>query len=268
MFPELFSIGPLTLHTYGLLVATGMVVGILISIRLGKSLGISPQQVLDMGFVIILSGLIGSRLAYILMNISYYRTHPLDMLKIWQGGLVFSGALIAVVIVMIWYARRHAYNLWEVGDLWSPAAAIGQSIGRIGCFMAGCCYGKPTDHFWGVIFTNPKSIAPLHIPIHPTQLYSSFINLIIFIVLIILSRKKRFKGQVMLWFLILHSTGRLLLERFRGDDRGMVFGGAWTVTQLLTVIVLIAAIITLFILKSRSERDPMDHSDSERIREG
>jgi len=265
MFPDLFSIGPLTLHTYGLFVATGLVVGILVAVKLGKSMGIPPQHVMDMAFVMVLSGLIGSRLAYVLMNIPYYSAHPLDMVKLWQGGLVFSGALISGVAVMIWYARSHGYTLWQMGDLWSPAAAIGQSIGRIGCFMAGCCYGKPTDHWWGVTFTDPRSIAPLHIPLHPTQLYSSFVNLIIFIVLIILSGKKRFEGQVMLWFLILHSTGRLLMERFRGDDRGMFFGTGWTMTQVLAMIILIAAIIALFILKFRSERripDPLNQKNT------
>ena len=261
MFPDLFSIGPLTLHTYGLLVATGLITGILITIRLGRPQGVTPQQVTDMSFLMILSGIIGSRLAYILMNFTYYRAHLLDIIKLWQGGLVFSGALIAVVLVMVWYTRRHKLNLWQIGDLWSPAVAIGQGIGRIGCFMAGCCYGKPTDHFWGITFTNPRSIAPLNIPIHPTQLYSSFANLVIFIVLIVLSGKKKFEGQVLVWFLILHSTARLLIERFRGDDRGMIFGNEWTVTQLLTTIILIAAVITLFILKSRSERDIPDNGD-------
>lgn len=263
MFPDLFSIGPLTLHTYGLFVAAGMIVGILVTMRLGKPRGFTSQQVMDMAFVMVLSGLIGSRLAYILMNIPYYSTRPLDMVKLWQGGLVFSGALIAAVLAMIWYAKRHAYNLWQIGDLWAPAAAVGQSIGRIGCFMAGCCYGKPTDRFWGVTFTDPRSIAPLHVSIHPTQLYSSFVNLVIFIVLIILTGKKRFEGQVLLWFLILHSTGRLLIERFRGDDRGMLFGTGWTPTQVLAMMILLGAIITLFILKSRSERELSNQGDPE-----
>ncbi len=255
MFPDLFSIGPLTVHTYGFFIAIGFIVAILVTIRIGKSQGIKPQQIMDMGFIIILWGIIGSRIAFVIMNLSYYRSHPLDIFKLWQGGLVFSGALIAAVLVMTWYVRRHKLSLLQVGDLWAPAIAIGQGIGRIGCFMAGCCYGRPTDISWGVVFTNPQSIAPLNIPLHPTQLYSFLSGTIIFIVLMILNTKKKFEGQVFLWLLILHSTGRLLIERFRGDDRGLVFRSEWTTTQLIAALILFAAVIALFVLKSKSERE-------------
>jgi phosphatidylglycerol:prolipoprotein diacylglycerol transferase len=253
MFPVLFSIGPLTLHTYGLFIAIAIVAGILITIPTGKSYGMTAQQIIDMGFIMILSGIIGSRLVYILINFSYYISHPLDIFKIWQGGLVFSGALIAVILVITWYVWRSNYTLWQIGDLWAPAAAIGQGIGRIGCFMAGCCYGKPTDVAWGVVFTDPQSIATLNIPLHPTQLYSSLSGFIIFFVLMILKAKKKFDGQVLLWFMILHSTSRLYIERFRGDDRGLIMND-WSVTQLLTIIILIASVVMLIILKSMYEK--------------
>ncbi len=257
MLPELFSIGPLTLHTYGLFVAIGLVTGIIVTIPIGRSHGIDFQKIMDMGLIIIIAGIIGSRLAYVLINFSYYKTNLMDIVKLWNGGLVFSGGLIAVLLVMLWYARRISHSLWQIGDLWAPGAAIGQAIGRIGCFMAGCCYGRPTDMPWGVVFTDTRCLVPqdmLNISLHPTQIYSSLSGLIIFIILMILSAKKRFEGQVMLWFLILHSTGRLLVERFRGDDRGLILGGAWTATQLLTVIILIGSIIMLFILKPRMEK--------------
>ncbi|MBN2060955.1 MAG: prolipoprotein diacylglyceryl transferase [Deltaproteobacteria bacterium] len=251
MFPDLFSIGPLTVHTYGLFVAIGFISGILTTIWMGRNYGISPQQVMDMGFIMILTGVIGSRLAYVIINFSYYRGHPIDIFLLWHGGLVFSGGLISVFFVMVWYVRRHGFDIWQIGDLWSPAAAIGQAIGRIGCFMAGCCYGKSTDVPWAVTFTNPKSLALQNIPIHPTQLYSSFSGLIIFIILLLINKRKSFNGQVFLWFLILHSTIRLFLERFRGDDRGLIFGGQWTMTQLFSIVILVAAVAALFILKSK-----------------
>jgi phosphatidylglycerol:prolipoprotein diacylglycerol transferase len=256
MYPELFTIGPLTLHTYGLFVAIGLVVGIIVAIKIGKSQGIDFQKIMDMGLIIIIAGIIGSRLAYVFINFSYFKTSPMDIVKLWTGGLVFSGGLIAVLLVMMWYTRQAGYSLWQIGDLWAPAAAIGQAIGRIGCFMAGCCYGRPTDMPWGVVFTDPKSLAcPLNTPLHPTQLYSSFSGLIIFIVLMILNSKKRFEGQVLLWFLILHGTARLLIEQFRGDDRGLIFGGSWTATQFLTIIILIGSVVALFIMKFRKEKE-------------
>jgi phosphatidylglycerol:prolipoprotein diacylglycerol transferase len=255
MFPDLFSIGPLTIHAYGLFVAMGFTVGLLIMIRIGRTQGFSSQQIMDMGFLIILWAAIGSRLTFVLINFSYYKTHPIDIFKVWQGGLVFSGGLIAVVLGMSWYIRRHHLSFWKIGDLCGPAAAIGASIGRIGCFMAGCCYGKPTDLKWGVVFTHHQSLAPLNISLHPTQAYHSLTDLIIFVVLMVLHARKKFEGQVFLWFLILHSVARLLIERFRGDDRGLIPGTDMSATQLVATLILIASVVMLFILKSRKEKE-------------
>jgi phosphatidylglycerol:prolipoprotein diacylglycerol transferase len=140
----------------------------------------------------------------------------------------------------------------KIGDLWAPAAAAGQAIGRIGCFMAGCCYGTPTDLKWGVIFTHPDSLAPINIPLHPTQIYSSMSGFIVFFILLAIRSKKTFKGQVFLWFLILHSTARLIIERFRGDYRGIILNTGMSVTQLLTVFILISAVVALIVLKPKT----------------
>jgi phosphatidylglycerol:prolipoprotein diacylglycerol transferase len=254
MFPDLISIGPVTIHTYGPFVAIGVVGGLMITVKIGKSEGIGSQQILDMGLGIILSSIIGSRVMFVLMNFSHYRHMPLDILKIWQGGLVFSGGIIAVVLTIGWYIYRHHLSLWKITDLWTPAVAIGQAIGRIGCFMAGCCYGKPTDLKWGVVFTNPQSIAqPLNVPLHPTQIYSSISGFIVFVIVLLLHSKKRFEGQVFLWFLIFHSTVRLAIERFRGDDRGMLLSSGMSVTQLITTLILIASVVTLMVLKSKAK---------------
>ena len=254
MFPDLFSIGPFTLHTYGIFVALGFFAGLMVAVKMGKSEGMGPQQVMDMGFIIILAAIIGSRLMYVLMNISHYLERPADIFKIWQGGLVFSGGIICVVLAVGCYARRHRLSMWRVADLWAPAAAIGQGIGRIGCFLAGCCYGKPTDLAWGVVFTHPHCLAPTNISLHPTQIYSSLSGFLVFLVLILLHPKKKFEGQVLLWFLILHSTSRLAIERFRGDYRGMLPGTQMTTTQFVAILILVASVITLIILKSKKSR--------------
>jgi len=251
MFPDLFTIGPVTLHTYGIFVATGFLVGLMVTIRIGKAEEMPGQQIMDIGFLMIVAAIVGSRLLYVLMNLSYFLDHPLDAFKIWQGGLVFSGGILCVVLTVAWYTRKHHLSFWKMADMWAPAMAIGQAIGRIGCFMAGCCYGKPTDSDWGVVFTNPHSLAPLNTPLHPTQLYSSFSGFLIFFILLPLYRKRTFDGQVFLWLLVLHSTARLFIERFRGDDRGMVFGSGMTLTQLVTLLILIGAIVALFVFRKR-----------------
>jgi phosphatidylglycerol:prolipoprotein diacylglycerol transferase len=254
MFPDLFSIGPFTIHTYGLLVAIGILVGLMVTVRTGRSMGISSQQVMDMGFMMIIIAIIGSRVMYILMNISYYRQHWVNMFKLWEGGLVFSGAIVGVILAMWWYARRHRLSLWKLGDLWVPGAAIGQGIGRIGCFMAGCCYGRPTDLKWSVVFSDPRSLAPLNVSLHPTQIYASLSNLVIFLILLLMLSRKKFDGQIFLWFLILHSTARLFIERFRGDELGRVLGSSMSVTQLLSTVILVTSVITLIVLKTKMDR--------------
>jgi phosphatidylglycerol---prolipoprotein diacylglyceryl transferase len=255
MHPDLIKIGLLTVHTYGALIAIGFLVGLFIAIRTGRRNGIDSQKIMDMGLLLIISGVIGSRVTYILMNLSEYSANPLNMFKLWEGGLVFSGGLLAAIIAMAFYLRHHKLDFWRVGDVWAPALAIGQAIGRIGCFMAGCCYGKETHGFCSVVFTDPKSIAPLNIPLYPTQLFDSLSNFIIFAILMILSARKKFQGQVFLWFLIMHSTARLVIEKFRGDNRGIFFGTNWTVTQFLAIVILISAISALFYLKSKHEKN-------------
>jgi phosphatidylglycerol:prolipoprotein diacylglycerol transferase len=254
MFPDLISIGPLTIHTYGLFVAIGFAAALLVAMKLGRREGMKGQLILDMAFVMILVAIIGSRLMYVFINLAYYTRHPLDVFKIWQGGLVFSGGLLAVALIMVWYLRHHHLSFWKMGDLWAPALALGQGLGRIGCFMAGCCYGKPTDSWCGVVFTNPNALAPLNIPLHPTQLYHALSGFIIFGVLLFVYAKRKFVGQVFLWYLILHSTARLLIERFRGDERGLLPGTTMTLTQLIATLVLLASVIALFVMKSRKER--------------
>ncbi len=256
MFPDLLSIGPLTIHTYGLLVAVGFFASLLVTVRTGISDGMSPQLVMDMGFVIVLSAMAGSRVMYVLMNVSYFSHHPVDIFKVWHGGLVFSGGIIAAVPTLAWYANRHHLSSLKVADLWAPGAAIGQGIGRIGCFMAGCCYGKPTDLEWGVTFTHPHSLAPLNISLHPTQLYSSISGFIIFLILLLLYPNRKYEGQIFIWFLILHSTARLLIERFRGDDRGAFLSSSVSVTQFVTTLILIASVVALIILKSKGTKRP------------
>ena len=253
MFPDLFSIGPLTIHTYGLFVALGFVTALFVTVRLSKTQGLETQQVMDFSFVTIIWGIIGSRLMFVVMNFSYFKVHPSDIFKIWEGGLVFSGGLIAAILAGLWYSRRHDLSFWQLGDLYAPGIAIGQGIGRIGCFMAGCCFGRATDRLWGVVFTDPNSLAPLHIALHPTQLYSFLSGLVIFLILLFLYLKKKYDGQVLLWFLILHSTGRLMIERFRGDDRGLIPGTEMSVTQLVAIVVLIASVVVLYTIKSKKQ---------------
>ncbi|RKY01181.1 MAG: prolipoprotein diacylglyceryl transferase, partial [Spirochaetes bacterium] len=167
MHPVLFKFKGLTIHTYGVLVALGFLIGITYSIRKGKKEGIESDKIFDLAFYLILSAIIGSRALYVLMNFKDYSKEPLRMLMIWEGGLVFYGGLILAVIVGFSYMKIKKMEFWKTTDVMAPGIALGHAIGRLGCFNAGCCYGKPSHVAWAVTFRDPQSLAPKGIPLHP-----------------------------------------------------------------------------------------------------
>ncbi|MDH4184714.1 MAG: prolipoprotein diacylglyceryl transferase [Nitrospinota bacterium] len=242
MYPELFSIGPVTLHTYGLLVATGFLTGIWWMGRLGAREGIDPDAIYDISFWAVLAAIVGSRLFFVIVNYQQFAPRPLDIFKIWSGGLVFYGGLIGAFIAMVIMAGRRNIPIWKLADIAAQGGALGHSIGRLGCFFAGCCYGLPSSAPWAVTFNNVKSIAPRGVALHPTQLYDSLNELTIFLILSWLAPRKRFAGQVWWTWVGLYAIGRSVVEMYRDDPRGSIFGGALTTSQGVAAAVICVAI--------------------------
>jgi len=255
MHPVLLEFGFIKIFTYGLLVASGFFAGILLASRLGKREGLDPEKVIDLSFYILVASLIGARLLYIAVEYKYFLGQPLEIFKFWKGGLVFYGGLIAAVGAAFFYMRRHRLPMWKVADIIAPSLAIGQAIGRWGCYFAGCCYGVKTDVPWGITFTDPKSLAPLGIPLHPTQIYLSINALVIFAVLMWLLKRKSFDGQVIWTYGILYSIGRFIIEYFRGDDRGYAVDDLFSTSQFIGMFVLTISVIMLISL-SRKHQGP------------
>ena len=252
MFPDLFSIGPLTIHTYGLFVALGFATAITVALKAAKHLNISRHRVLDMSVLMIPAAIAGSRAMYALINWAYFESDTIAVFKIWEGGLVFSGGLTAILIILLIYAKISRQSFWFLGDFWAPGAALGTAIGWIGCFMAGSCYGKPTDSAWGIVFTDPRSLAPTHIPLFPTQLFGAAGGIILAAILFKIQAKKAFNGQVLLWFLIMHSTLSLWLSKYRGDAVTFFSGSGSGTPRLICFGFLIGAVIALIILKKQN----------------
>jgi len=254
VFPELIHVGRFVLPTYGVLVATGVLVGLWISVRNSEKQGINPDDAWNFGILVVFCGIVGAKILYIINDWSYYSSHPGELFSLGtlQAGGVFSGGLIASFIAAVWYIRRHRMPPLGTCDAFAPGLALGHAIGRLGCFAAGCCYGKPTHFFWGVTFTNPianrNSQTPLNIPLEPTQLFESAVELVNFFVLMWLFRRKKFDGQVFGAYLILYGVARFFLEFIRGDEgRGSVFGGLMSGTQLISILlVIIGAFIWWF----------------------
>ncbi len=260
MYPVLFSIPVfhgLRLHTYGLMVALGFLVGIYWVGKESKRVGMPSEKMMDLAFYIIVSAIVGSRLLYVLLDDPKMFLHnPLEFFKVWEGGLVFYGGLIGAVATSAWYMWKHQLNFWKVADIFMPGVAIGHALGRIGCFAAGCCYGRPVSHpaWWAVVFpTEGEGLAPGGIPLYPTQLMESACEFIIFLILVYFSRKKKFDGQIMLMYLILYSIVRTILETFRGDFvRGFIFEGIST-SQFVSFFIIVTALIFWRILSRRQK---------------
>ena len=252
MHPELFKIGPLTIHTYGVLVAAGFLLGLGLAVRQARKEGIPPNKIADLGFYILLSALIGSRLFYVIVNASHYMRNPLDVFKVWEGGLVFYGGLLLTVPMVLWYVKKNDLGVWRIADLFAPSLAIGHAIGRIGCFYSGCCYGKPAEGLpWAVTFTDPQCLALTGVPLHPTQLYESLGEFTIFFSLIILRRHKTFNGQLFMIYLILYSVLRFIVEFFRGDVARGFFTSQISLSQGVSILMFLVAAAGFIMLKRR-----------------
>jgi len=237
MHPVLFKILGVRIYSYGVLFALGVSVVLMCIYFHAKKKGLPAKELLDVCFYIILWGIIGARLLYVVENISFFKREPLEIFMITHGGLSFFGGLIGGTIAGIISSKRRKLDLLELVDLFFLYLPLGHAIGRIGCFLNGCCYGKPTALPWGVRFP-PYSYAAekfgiLH-KVHPVQLYNSGMNLIIFSVLYVLYKRRKFKVEILSTYFILYGTGRFLMEYLRGDHVPVLWG--MTEYQVLSLI--------------------------------
>jgi phosphatidylglycerol:prolipoprotein diacylglycerol transferase len=247
MYPVLLAFGNFTIYTYGFFVALAFMVAVfylLYSIKKSEEKIISQDNLYSLVVNIIIIGVIGGRLFFVLTNFKYYVLNPLDIFKMWQGGLVYYGGLINVLIFICIYAKIKKINLLRLSDFFAPGLALGHAIGRIGCFFAGCCHGKASNLPWAITFTNERSLAVKGIPLHPTQLYESLANFLLFILLHFYCKKKNkaVHGMSSAIYLIGYAVLRFIIEFFRGDaDRGASYLG-FSVSQVISVFLFIAGV--------------------------
>ena len=226
MFPILLRIGPVTLHTYGLLVALGFLTAFAVARVTFRREGWPIEMLDSLVFYLMFAALIGARLFYFGVDGFVDLRHDIwSFFRIWEGGLVFFGGVIGGLIALVIYARTQGLPILLLTDALAPPLLIGHAIGRLGCFAAGCCYGKATELPWGVTFTNPESLAPKYIRLHPTQIYESAGDLVLFAIAMWLWRRRVPRGVITVYYLLSYSLFRFLLEFIRGDDRGAFVHG-------------------------------------------
>ncbi len=243
-----------------------MLLGLFVILHLAKKQGIDPDEMWNLCGLVILAGIIGSKALYILTDWGYYSEHPREIFSLGtlQAGGVFSGGLVLALLAAVWYLRKHKIRFLTAADLIAPGLALGHAVGRLGCFSAGCCYGRPTNEPWGVIFTNPLANeitgTPLGVRLHPTQLYEMVAELINFGVLYWIATRKKFEGQVIGLYMIVYGIERYVIEFFRGDPgRGDVWG-LMSGTQLISIgLVIVGGIIWMVRLPVRAPAKAAAH---------
>jgi phosphatidylglycerol:prolipoprotein diacylglycerol transferase len=250
--PILFSLGPVTIYTYGVLLAAAYLIGLGAAVKRARAAGLDGNRVLDLGIWVIIAALIGAKALLLIVDFQHFTSSWEEFMTLVRSGGVFYGGLIAAVVVCIYQLRKHKLPLWQSGDLFAPGIALGYMVGRLGCLMAGCCFGKPTTVAWAITFTDPAANfnvgTPLNTPLHPTQIYESVAGLVIFVALLVLERKSRnFPGRTFWSFVLLYSITRFVIEFYRGDDRGLVFSTLST-SQAISVVLFPVSLFMLWYL--------------------
>lgn len=243
MHPELFRIGNISVKGYGTMIAVGIAFAIFLAMKRAKKRGIEEEPIIDIAIYGILGGVLGAKLLFILTELPYIIKNPSVLSDLLMSGFVLYGGIIGGAFAALIYCRVKDKKFLQYFDLVAPSIALAQGFGRIGCFLAGCCYGKETSCSTGVVFNNPLSFAPHDVKVHPTQLYSSLGDFVIAAILLYFALKPRKNGQVAGLYMILYSIGRFAVEFFRGDPRGDVF--FLSTSQFICIFVLIGGIILL-----------------------
>lgn len=259
MYPRLFELGPITVYTYGVLLAAAYLLGLQLARVRARKRGLDPNRVLDLGIYIIISALIGAKLLLLITDFKTFTADPRELLTLARSGGVFYGGLILAVTVALWYIRKIGLPLWTTCDVFAPGIALGHVVGRFGCLFAGCCFGKPTTRPWGITFTDPFAAAnvgtPLGVPLHPTQLYEAGAELLILLLLLGTERKGRaYPGRTFWLYMLLYGISRFVIEFYRGDERGAV--GMFSTSQFISILLVPLAIGMLVYLSRRETPEP------------
>lgn len=238
MHQVLFSIGDFKIYSYGATLVAAFLMAIAVALKQGKKAGFSEEVILDLSLILLIAGVLGSRLLFVLLNLGDYLQHPLSILNLREGGLSLHGGIILSFLSALWFCRKRKIPFWSLLDALSPSLILGVAIGRIGCFLNGCCYGKVTSLPWGVVFASAR------IPLarHPAQIYEMLLDLAVFALLLYWQGRKRFEGEVFFFSLLLYSLVRFIVEFFR---EGLYFFGALSLAQYGSILIIVLCLVLI-----------------------
>lgn len=253
MYPILFKIGNFELRAYGLMIALAFITATLLGAKEAKRRGFDPNLIFDFLFYAMIFGILGARIYYVIFaDLNWFLKNPFEIIAIWKGGISLHGGLIGGILTAIWFCKKKKILFWQFADLMAPSMIIGQAVGRLACTFNGCSYGRPTDVPWAIMFTNPDAMAPLNIPLHPTQFYELFTDLLIFLFIWILRKRTVVDGQLFLIYGMLYAIARFIIEYFRGDS--LLIAGLLPVPQAISIIIFITSFILYMMRITRKKR--------------
>jgi phosphatidylglycerol---prolipoprotein diacylglyceryl transferase len=255
MHPILFRIGSWPVYSYGVLLALAYLAALQMIVVRGRRAGLDSARLTDVGIYLIIAALIGAKLMLIAVDFDYFRNQPREILSLVRAGGVFYGGLIAAFFTGLWLIQRYKLPLWTTADLIAPGIALGHIVGRFGCLLAGCCYGRPTDVAWAITFIDPVAASnvgtPLQVPLHPTQLYDAGAEAIILVALLFTERRGRtFPGRTFWLYMLLYAISRYVIEIYRGDERGMILG--LSTSQFVSVVIVPVSLAMLWWLRAKT----------------
>lgn len=240
MYPVLLDLGFYRLRSYGVFVALAILVAMWFAAREARRKGWAPTVVWDAAWPVVLVGLVGARLYYILFNDpGYYLARPLEIFAVWHGGLSVHGALLGGLLAVLWYVRRRSLPFWRFADVVAPGLILGQTVGQLACLLNGDTYGKPTTVAWAITFTDPRAMAPLGVPLHPIQVYELLAYGALFGLVWTVARHATRDRTVVLTYATGYGVVRFVVEFFRGDPPAVA---GIIVPQAISVLLVVAAI--------------------------
>ncbi len=267
MHPILFEIGPLTVRTYGLLLAVSFIAGILLALRRSRARGLNQNQMINMSLLIMLAGIVGARIMYVIPHWNEFSANPLDIISPFQSsgsigltGLTMYGGFIAAVLVSILYLRVNRLSIWKACDAFAPSIALGIGVSRVGCFMNGCCFGLPTESALGVVFPAFSAAGSFYpdVALHPAQLYNAVLGFGLFGLLMWLDRKPRYDGFLFAVLLIAEPITRFFVDLFRYYESSMTLGSlggmALSVNQGISIVLIGLGLLLLGWTRNRARQ--------------
>lgn len=235
MYPEICKIGPFTIYSYGVMLVFAFMVGAALSALHARKENINPDTIFNLCFIVFVSGIIGARIFYVVGHIGDYISNPLEVIMFQHGGLSWFGGLIMSLVSGALYLKNKNLSVYRVLDLIAPFAALAQAIGRIGCLLNGCCFGKESSH--GIYFLVHNAV------LIPVQVYSSMLLVLIFIILRFFQDRPHKTGQIFFLYLLLYSVKRFFIEFWRADNPSILFGS--TLFQIICIIIFALSIYRL-----------------------